>query len=193
MGQKVIILGMEAPGITRQRRPFLAPIWITFLIIGTFGAVVLGLYNRAATTTVIVVRHAEKQLGTIDDPPLTLVGEERAQALAKLIGHRQFGAVEAIFATKTRRAQATAAPTAARLGLPVVATDAAPAALIRTIKADFHGTTVLIVGHSNTVTELVSRLSGRKDIPPIGEDEYGTIYIVAVPDLGRGGVTTLKY
>lgn len=145
------------------------------------------------TTTVIVVRHAEKQFGTIDDPPLAQEGEERAQALAKLVGHRQFGAIAAVFSTETRRAQATALPVATRLGRTTIVTNADVDALVRRIKSEFHGKTVLVVGHSNTVPEIVSRLSGRKDIPAMGDNEYGTIYIVSVPDLGRGSVTTLKY
>ena len=35
-----------------------------------------------------------------------------------------------------------------------------------------------MVGHRDTVPDIVAALSGVKHVPPMGEDEYGTMYIV---------------
>lgn len=151
------------------------------------------LYSRADTTVIIVVRHAEKQLGTIDDPPLAPQGEERAQRLASLFGSATLGPADAVYATSTRRAQATAAPVAGRLGLPITTSDASPDELARRIIMEHHGGTVLVVGHTNTVPQLVSRLARQDALGPMSDDEYNIVYIVSRPDFGEAAVTTLRY
>jgi hypothetical protein len=47
---------------------------------------------------------------------------------------------------------------------------------------------VLIVGHSDTVPEIVKELSGI-DVGPMSDTEYGILYIVAVPRFSRSEVT----
>ena len=101
--------------------------------------------------------------------------------------------MQAIYATKTRRAQATAAPLAARLGLPVAIADDPPGALARRLRREQHGGVTLVVGHSNTVPQIVAALTSRQDIPAIADDDFGTIYVVTVPDVGRASVLRLRY
>jgi len=52
---------------------------------------------------------------------------------------------------------------------------------------------VLIAAHGDTIPAIVAALSGRADIPPIAVDEYGTLYIVAVPRLGTANLLRLHY
>lgn len=185
---------MEAPRVARRRSTFLAPVWLALFAFAALAIASITFWARATTTTIVLVRHAEKQLGTIEDPPLTQEGDERAQRLASLFGERsQIGEVHAIYATKTRRAQATAAPLAARLGLAVITADESPDALARRVRREQHGRAALIVGHSNTVPQVVAALTGRRDIPAIADDDYGTIYIVTVADVGRASVLRLRY
>ncbi len=153
------------------------------------------LYLRdAATTTVILVRHAEKQLGTIDNPPLTSIGEERAERLAQLFADdARYGRIDAIYVSDTRRSQQTAAPLARRVGLVPMVSAEQPPGLARTVLRAQRGHRVLIVGHSNTIPALVAELSGTSDVPPMGDDEYSTIYIVAVPAVGAASVLRARY
>jgi hypothetical protein len=51
----------------------------------------------------------------------------------------------------------------------------------------------LVVGHSDTVPEIVKSLTGAKGLPPIGETEYGTMYIVTAPRIGRADFLRLSY
>ena len=51
---------------------------------------------------------------------------------------------------------------------------------------------MLIVGHSNTVPELIKRISGMK-VPPIADDEFDDIYVVSVPTLGKASLLRLEY
>jgi hypothetical protein len=54
------------------------------------------------------------------------------------------------------------------------------------------GESVLIVGHSNTVPEVIRMLGG--DVAPtIDEKEYDDLFIVTVYGKGKAKVTHLKY
>src|SRR5439155_9834780 len=58
---------MDPPGITRHRRPFLAPVWLTLVAALVIGGVAVAFYRSATTTVVLLVPPVEKEPGTIDD------------------------------------------------------------------------------------------------------------------------------
>jgi len=165
--------------------------WLLFVV-----AVALAFfaYRSATTTTVVLVRHAEKELGTIEDAPLSAAGERRAEHLAEMFGEVSGpGRIEAIYVSDTRRAQQTAMPLAMRLGLrPTVLPATQVDAVVSRILHDQRGGRALVVGHSNTLPEIVHRLTG-VSIPPIGEDQYDDVYVVTVPTFGKSSVLHLKY
>lgn len=166
--------------------------WLLFLLLLAAAFVA---YRAATTTTVVLVRHAEKELVTIDDPPLSAAGERRAERLAQMFGDiRGVGAIDGIYVTATRRSQQTAMPLANRLGKkPTVLP--APVdldAVASHVLSEHRGGRVMIVGHSNTLPQLVQKLSGQT-VPAIGEDEYDNIYVVTVPTFGKASVLRLKY
>lgn len=128
-----------------------------------------------AADTVYVMRHLQKAAG--DDPPLTEQGAILADMVAGMFGGQEFG-IKAVFATKTRRAQQTGEPLAKLVGVPVTPYDPRDVpALVAAVKA-VPGN-VLIVGHSNTVPDLVAAFGGTRP-PPLSESDYGTIYQVTV-------------
>ena len=55
------------------------------------------------------------------------------------------------------------------------------------------GGRILVVGHAATVPVLIGELSGIRGIPPIGGDEYGTMYIVTVPRIGLANLLSVSY
>jgi 2,3-bisphosphoglycerate-dependent phosphoglycerate mutase len=185
---------MEPPVITRRRRPFLAPFWVMWLLFLLLLAAAFVAYRAATTTTVVLLRHAENELVTIEDPPLSAAGERRAERLAQMFDVRGPGRVAGIYVMPTRRAQQTAMPLAMRLGkkasvlpAPVDLDEVASHVL-----SEHRGGRVMIVGQSDTVVQLVQRLSGAS-VPPIGEDEYDNIYVVTVPTFGKASVLRFKY
>src|SRR4030095_6326971 len=107
----------------------------------------------APATVVLLVRHAERAPGT-GDVPISDVGQARAQALAEI---GKIAGVSAIITTQFQRTRQTAAPLAAPLGsTPATVTTqsdvkahAAEVAAAVRLQA---GKTVLVVGHSNTVS-----------------------------------------
>lgn len=187
------------PSLTRRRRTFLAPLWLVWLLVmGVFvmlGAAFLH-WHSATSTTIVLVRHAEKELGAISDAPLSPEGEQRADRLANMFGDTEkFGRLQKIYVTNTRRTQQTALRLAQRLGVNSevvdVKTDAAE--LAHRLLEENRGGRALVVGHSNTVPDIVKALSDADSVPPIGEEEYDTLYVVTVPSMGKASVLRLKY
>jgi phosphohistidine phosphatase SixA len=135
-----------------------------------------------AADRVYVMRHLQKSDGA--DPPLSAEGAANAQQLARLLAGR---GIKAVFATPTRRAMQTAEPLAAKLGISVTSynpTD--PAALVNAVGA-IRGA-VLIVGHSNTVPDLVARFGGKQPVI-LSEQDYGTVFVV---NRDTGAITEIK-
>src|SRR5689334_17870217 len=161
------------PSLTRRRRTFLAPLWLVWLLVmgavGLIGASFLH-WRSATSTTIVVVRHAEKELGAISDAPLSLEGEQRADRLANMFGDAQkFGRLGKIYVTNTRRTQQTAMRLSQRLGIVSEVVDAKTDSveLARRVLDENRGGRALVVGHSNTVPEIVKALSGADSVPPI--------------------------
>ena len=177
-----------------RRRPLLTPVWLAAIAGLMFIALAAWFVSSLSTTTVILVRHAEKELGTIEDPPLSQVGEQRAQLLARMLGEREGpGKIDAIFVSDTRRSQRTAAPLADRLGIAVTTVDAKDIeGLAKKIRHSHRGQRVLVVGHSNTVPETVRLLSGGP-AAPMPDDDYSQMYVVTMPTLGPASVLRMRY
>jgi hypothetical protein len=180
-----------------QRQPFLTPIWLTVLaallavsFLG-FAAWVLG---TADSTTIVVVRHAEKELNA-DDPALTPAGEAHAALLARLFGDaRGTEHIDAIYVSSALLDRKMAAPLAARLGLaPIVAASSDARAVAHRVLREHAGGRVLVIGQGDWAAEIVAALSGVKGLAPIAAEEYGRMYIVSVPRIGRANLLVMEY
>ncbi len=144
-----------------------------------------------AITTIVLVRHAEKQQ-TGDDPRLTADGEERATALAHVLGEAD---VHAVYATQYARTQDTAEPLARRLGLDVAVVSAEPsypADMAEIIRKKHQGESVVVVSHSNTVPAIIREL-GAEPVPSIEEEEYDDLYVVTMTASGQVDLLALRY
>ncbi|MES2759856.1 MAG: histidine phosphatase family protein [Pseudomonadota bacterium] len=137
----------------------------------------------AEPSIIYVVRHGEKAPGG-KDPELSEQGKTRAQNIATTL-HR--AGVASIFSSSTTRTRQTAQPLAQRSSLEVQTYDpSAPKALVEKVKAQ--NGVVLVVGHSNTVPELV-RLFGGASGADIADNEYDRLYQLIVGP--NGAVTTV--
>ena len=135
-----------------------------------------------AADTVFVMRHLQKADGA--DPPLSAEGAANARAVADMLAR---SGIKAIFATPTRRAMETAQPLAARLGLTVMPYDPSKPERLAAAVAAMPGA-VLVVGHSNTVPDLVARFGGKQAVT-LGEEDYGTVFVITHND---GEVSEIK-
>lgn len=125
-----------------------------------------------------IVRHAEKETAppnmTSGDVPLTAGGKERAQQLASLMAGKKLAV---IYSTNTIRTKSTAQPTADYFHLPVtIYGTRLDSAFITGLR--MQKTNVLVVGHSNTVDDIVNTLMGRTKIKDLAETEYNRLFIV---------------
>lgn len=136
--------------------------------------------SLAAAQTVFVVRHAERADAVSGgatmmaaDPELSKAGQARAESLAAML---KDAGIAAVFASDTKRAQQTGAPLAKALGLPVQVVPAKDVeALVATVKG-VKGN-ALVVGHSNTVPEIIKAL-GISTPVTIGESDYDNLFVV---------------
>ena len=124
---------------------------------------------------VVHVRHADVTPGMGHDPVLNAAGRARAEELRRVLADADIGA---IFITQYRRSRQTAEPLAADLGItPKVIDEVARIVeAIRTLPAD---SVALVVGHSDTVPEIIVRLGGPKIPEGIGEDEFDHLFVQA--------------
>ncbi len=149
------------------------------------------LLEQRSTTTVILVRHAEKT-SPHGDPPLSAAGQQRAAALATLLRDAE---VRAIYATQFARTQQTAAPLATVLGVEVTVVAAGDSFAPRMAKllSQRHGGEVVVsISHSNTVPAILAEL-GIADPPPIADHQYDGFYMVTLSRAKPARLMTLRY
>jgi broad specificity phosphatase PhoE len=185
---------MGPPAITRHRRPFLAPLWAALLAALAVACLAYALYRDATTTVVVLAMSAEKQSGTIDDPPLSAEGEQRAQRLAQMFGASAVpGRLNAVYVSDDRRAQQTAAPLLERLRAAAVRYHSQDARAAASGLLHMHaGEDILVVGSAADVRVFLGELAGTAPAAAAG-DEPDLLYIVSVPSFGRARLLRLRY
>ena len=127
----------------------------------------------------ILIRHADVNAGGTD-PDLNAAGQTRAQELVHVLGD---AGIVAILVTSLRRSQQTAAPLAAALGIQPTVTDQIDDA-VAAIRSRQRGDTVLVIGHTNTVPEIIAGLGGPADVT-IGPDEFDRLFVLSERRLTR--------
>ena len=133
-----------------------------------------------------VVRHGEKAIVTKDsleftpaNPPLSEPGQVRAFVLRDELIKKN---IRHIFSTNFHRTISTATPLSEALNKMAIQ-NYSPSkdsldAFIGQLKAIKKGS-VLIVGHSNTVDDIVNKLTGEKSIPgDLSDSQYDNMYII---------------
>lgn len=126
--------------------------------------------------TIYIVRHAEKQL-VGDDPELAYVGGVRAKKLAQILADQD---IKHIYSTDFKRTRLTAEPTSMASGVEITSYDPKnQEAFVEELRKKEGN--VLVVGHSNTVSQLANFFVGEGDkFPDLTDLEYDYIYIVTL-------------
>ena len=150
--------------------------------------------------TVILVRHAEKT----DEPggaaPLSQAGIARSQKLAGMLSS---AGVKAIYTTQYLRTKQTAEPLAKQLGIPITPItiqvktsnprEVSDESIRQIVDKIMGGTenTVLVVGHSNSVPDVIKMLGGDV-VPTIDEKRFDDLFVVTVYGMGKAKVLRLQ-
>lgn len=152
-------------------------------------------FESQATTTVIVVRHADVTLGLGDDPGLSASGAIRAEELSRVLGDVDVvQGLDAILVAPGRAHRETAEPLARRLNLPVQEVGTAGTdALAKRILKDYKGEIVLVVTEPSVIPALIPEFQGSKKLPAMEDGEYDNLYVVSIPWYGRVKTLRLRY
>lgn len=143
-----------------------------------FSAVLVS--TAAAESTVFIVRHGEKADGGGDDPDLSEAGRARAQSLAATL---KDSGISAIYTTELKRTQQTAGPLASLLHVdPAIIPAKDTAALVAKLRASSGN--VLVVGHGNTIPELIKAFGIATPIN-IAENDYDNLFILILEEKPR--------
>jgi phosphohistidine phosphatase SixA len=145
-------------------------------------------------TTVFLVRHAEKASEPAQDPPLLEIGNTRAKELAQVLSKTE---IKAIYTSELLRTKQTAEPLARLLNLetttiPIKNNLQKSFQEIAKRIFDKPGENVLVVGHSNTVPEIIKALGVDRNFI-IEDNEYNNLFIVTIFSKGKPQVIQLKF
>ena len=169
------------------------PVRIILVVIIAFGIISCN-RPQPSSTTVLIVRHAEKA-SDAEDSPLTEAGIARAQALVRVAAD---AGVSAIYSTQFKRNRETAQPLAERLGIAITEVPVNlqnpgdyGKTLAREIILKHPGQTVVVVGHGNTIASTVEGLTGRA--ASLGDIQYSDLFVVAVPPAGPAKLIKAQY
>lgn len=128
--------------------------------------------NLPAAKTVYVMRHLNTPEGE-RDPDLTDAGYASAEALARWFRGKK---LTAIYSSEFRRTLRTVGPLASSRGIVVKIYDPRDTpALVAMLKAE--PGPVLVVGHSNTVPDIVEQLGGTRP-GPLAHPDFGDIWTI---------------
>ena len=149
---------------------------LAWLLLSGFGL-------AAQDTTVVLLRHAERQSLFDGDSPLAEAGRRRAEALVPLLAGYQ---PAALYTSDLQRTRQTLAPTAARLGLvPFVRPKNGSEALAAEILREQRGRTILVCWHHDLMKKLVRALGVKGAVPYWSLDTYDRIWTVTIPAQGE--------
>ena len=121
------------------------------------------------------IRHAEKA-DSSKNPDLSEKGLERAQEWRALFSEIKF---DAVYSTDFNRTLQTIQPIIAdnnqllKIYNPKMID-------IEAFKKETHGKTILIVGHSNTIPNMVNQIIKENKYTNIEENQFGNLYIVTL-------------
>jgi broad specificity phosphatase PhoE len=129
--------------------------------------------SAAAQSVIFLVRHADRA-SSAEDSLLSATGEQRASCLARTLAD---AGIAEVFATEVKRTQQTAEPVSREFHIETkIVAKARTADLVSELKKSDR-TRVLVVGHSDTLPDIVQRL-GAGSIPKFGDREYDRLIIV---------------
>lgn len=147
--------------------------------------------GQADQVTYFLVRHAEKATEGGSDPRLNEQGTTRADKLAKILAKVP---MDKVYSSNYHRTKDTARPLTTKQGLTISDYDPRNQAAHFDPKLKAHqGETILVVGHSNTIPQLINLLLGEEKYATLAHEAYDDLFIVRSKGSNKAEVMELKY
>jgi phosphohistidine phosphatase SixA len=146
-------------------------------------------FSNTEGSVFFIIRHSEKDTAGGSNADLIPTGRGRAEALRKMLKKVK---IAGVYSTDKPRTRHTAEPTAKAKKLSVELYDAKKQADLLRGLVDKKGK-FLVVGHSNTVHQLVNTLTGKEDEKEFSESDYSRLYIVSVKKIGDAKVLMIRF
>ncbi|MEA1787351.1 phosphoglycerate mutase family protein [Arenibacter sp. GZD96] len=136
--------------------------------------------NEQAISTFYFIRHAEKDRSNPEnlDPELNQDGLGRAIRWAEVF---HYIPLDAIYSTDFERTEMTAAPTAVKQDLVLQYYSPENFDVAQFKEANL-GKNVLVVGHSNSIPELVNKMLGEEKYEPLDDYDNSSLFIIRTID-----------
>ncbi len=145
--------------------------------------------KESNTTTIILLRHAEKDTADGVDPGLTEMGKFRAQRLVKLFPN---AIPDEMYATPYVRTRETLASWAKATGLTIK--DFKPGQLdeLAELLKIQKGKTIVVAGHSNTTPALANLLLNTDRYTAWEDNVYNKLFVITITK-GKAKGTVIEY
>ena len=127
------------------------------------------------TTTIYLIRHCEKEASLVD-PELSEKGKLRAENWKNYFDEIP---IDRFYTTATKRTATTCSVIADSKKKEIQFYNHNDFSLNEIIKSNL-GNTLLIVGHSNTLPNLINTFLGVEIYPIISENEYGSLFTITI-------------
>jgi broad specificity phosphatase PhoE len=150
--------------------------------------------NAKGETIVYFIRNGEKASTSEVDPSLSKAGRKRAAALRFAMRDTK---LDEILVTQFKRTSEMASPVAGakKITPTVVSVGSSPAdygKLVAKAVMEHRGGSVLVIGHSNTVSPAIAALGGPK-LPDICDSAYSILFTLHVPASGTPSLTRATF
>jgi 2,3-bisphosphoglycerate-dependent phosphoglycerate mutase len=133
-------------------------------------------HSEELVTTIYLIRHAEKDLSTSNNPDLTEEGILRAQNWSD---HFKDIAFDKVYSSNFTRTKKTATPTAEHNNLEIEIYSPERISAKNFLEVN-NGKTILMVGHSNTIPFFVNDIIGENIYDEIDETVYNHLYKITI-------------
>lgn len=144
---------------------------------------------ESSATIFIVARHAEKEENG-NNPALTPKGQMRARLIPQILAAE---GLDFIFSTSFRRTMETAFPSQKAFGIPIqIYNQTVALTTMLQTKQEFVDKKILIIGHSNTVPEIITQLGGPNNID-IGHEDYSNLFFIHYQENQKTNFLHLKF
>lgn len=131
-------------------------------------------------TQIYILRHAEKASVTEENPSLSEYGIKHANYWKKVLQYIKF---DRVFTTEFIRNVKTAEILSSNLSITPETYYPMSFDIVKFIN-EIQGQKILIIGHSNTIPDMINRIINETKYPPMSHKNYNLLYLITINENG---------